>query len=90
MANILQNMNKPGETIKALKQALYLDPDNVACNYMLGNLYLRNGNSKRARIALKNTLSLLNNYSEDFVLKEMEDLPVKAMREIITANLNSL
>ena len=38
-ASILQEMDKGGEAIKSLKQAIYIDPEYIMGHFTLGNLF---------------------------------------------------
>ncbi|HBH84220.1 MAG: hypothetical protein A2X05_14285 [Bacteroidetes bacterium GWE2_41_25] len=86
-ASILQEMDKTSEAITSLKQGIYIDPDYVMGHFILGNLFLRQGNSKNAKRYFKNALDLLNGRANDDILPESDGLSVKYIREIIVANL---
>jgi chemotaxis protein methyltransferase CheR len=86
-ASILQELNKNPEAIKSLKQAIYIDPEYVMGHFALGNLFIRQGNSKNAKRYFKNTLDLLNGCADEDILPESDGLSVKHIREIIFANM---
>jgi chemotaxis protein methyltransferase CheR len=88
-ASILQEMDKTSEAITSLKQGIYIDPDYVMGHFILGNLFIRQGNSKNAKRYFKNVLDLLNGRANDDILPESDGLSVKYIREIIFANLQT-
>jgi chemotaxis protein methyltransferase CheR len=86
-ASILQELDKDPEAIKSLKQAIYIDPEYVMGHFALGNLFIRQGNSKNSKMHFKNTLDLLNGCADEDILPESDGLSVKHIREIIFANM---
>ncbi|MCU0474038.1 MAG: hypothetical protein MUC93_11870 [Bacteroidales bacterium] len=86
-ASILQEMDKTSEAITSLKQGIYIDPDYVMGHFILGNLFIRQRNSKNAKRYFKNVLDLLNGRANDDILPESDGLSVKYIREIIIANM---
>lgn len=88
-ASILQEMDKSAEAIASLKQGIYIDPDYVIGHFILGNLFIRQGNSKNAKRYFKNVLDLLNGRENDDILPESDGLSVKYIREIIFANMQT-
>jgi chemotaxis protein methyltransferase CheR len=88
-ASILQEMDKSSEAITSLKQGIYIDPDYVMGHFILGNLFIRQGNSKNAKRYFKNVLDLLNGRANDDILPESDGLSVKYIREIIFANMQT-
>jgi tetratricopeptide (TPR) repeat protein len=89
-ASILQEQNKSSEAITSLKQAIYVDPDNIVGHFILGNLYNRQGNDRNAKRHFDNVLDLLNKCANDDILPESEGLSVKYIREIIFANMQTI
>jgi len=88
-ASILQEMDKTSEAITSLKQGIYIDPDYVMGHFILGNLFIRQGNSKNAKRYFKNVLDLLKGRANDDILPESDGLSVKYIREIIFANMQT-
>jgi chemotaxis protein methyltransferase CheR len=88
-ASILQEMDKTSEAITSLKQGIYIDPDYVMGHFVLGNLFIRQRNSKNAKRYFKNVLDLLNGRANDDILPESDGLSVKYIREIIFANMQT-
>ena len=88
-ASILQEMDKSSEAITSLKQGIYIDPDYIMGHFILGNLFIRQGNSKNAKRYFKNVLDLLNGRANDDILPESDGLSVKYIREIIFANMQT-
>jgi chemotaxis protein methyltransferase CheR len=86
-ASILQEMDKGGEAIKSLKQAIYIDPEYIMGHFTLGNLFFRQGNTKNAKRYFNNALDLLNNGTNDDIFPESEGLSVKHIRDIILTSL---
>ncbi len=87
-ATILQEQNREGEAIAALKRALYLDPNFVLAHFALGNLVLHQGNAQAAKKYFENVLALLSACRQDDILPESEGLTVGRFREIIHATMS--
>lgn len=86
-ATILQEQNNDGDAIASLKRALYLAPNFVPAHFALGNLMLRQGNSRAARKCFKNVLEILSLYRPEDVLPEFEGLTAGRFREIVQATI---
>jgi chemotaxis protein methyltransferase CheR len=86
-ASILQELDKCNEAIRSLKQAIYIDPNYIMGYFTLGNLFLRQGNIKNAKLNFSNALNLLNSCANDDDLPESEGLSVKYIRDIIYTNM---
>jgi chemotaxis protein methyltransferase CheR len=89
-ASILQELNKSHEAIKSLKQAIYVDPDYIMGHFTLGNLFIRQGNSKNAKRHFSNVLDLLSRYANDEILPDSEGLSAKYIKEIIITSMKTL
>lgn len=90
LATIRQELGQPDAAEQALKRVLYLAPDFVLAYFALGNLYLSQGRSGKARRHFANALALLRSHSQDEVLPESEGLMAGRLVEIITAVMVSL
>ncbi|MFH0879067.1 MAG: tetratricopeptide repeat protein, partial [Lentisphaerota bacterium] len=88
-AIILQEQNNEVEAIASLKRALYLDPDFVPAHFAVGNLMLRQGNSRAAKICFENVLALLSPFRPEDILPEFEGLTAGRCREIIQATIQA-
>jgi chemotaxis protein methyltransferase CheR len=88
-ATILQESSREGEAIAALKRALYLDPNFVLAHFALGNLVLRQGNTRAAQKCFENVLALLSACRQDDILPESEGLTAGRFREIIQATMQA-
>jgi len=82
-ATILQEQNREGEAIGALKIALYLDPTLAPAHFALGNLLLRQGQARAAKKSFENALALLSARRPDDVLLESEGLTAGRFRDIV-------
>jgi chemotaxis protein methyltransferase CheR len=89
-ASILQELDKSSEAIASLKQAIYIDQDYIMGHFALGNLFIRQGNTKNARRYFNNVLDLLGKCGNDDILPESEGLSVKYIREILFANMKTI
>ncbi len=88
-ASILQELGKSSEAIISLKQAIYIDPDYIMGHFTLGNLFIRQGNTKNAERYFNNVLDLLSKRENDEILPESEGLSVKYIMEIILSNMQT-
>lgn len=84
-ATILQELDQAEEAVKALKQALYLDPDFILAYFALGNLSRQQGKLKEADRYFKNALSLLSGIKAEDILQDSEGITAGRLREIIEA-----
>jgi len=82
-ATILQEQNREGEAIGALKRALYLDPALAPAHFALGNLLLRQGQARAAKKSFENALALLSACQPDDILLESEGLTAGRFRDIV-------
>ena len=88
-ASILQELDKSSEAIASLKQAIYIDPDYIMGHFALGNLFIRQGNTKNAERYFNNVLDLLSRCKRDDILPESEGLSVNYIRDIILTGLQT-
>jgi chemotaxis protein methyltransferase CheR len=89
-ASILQELGKSTEAISSLKQAIYIDPDYIMGHFMLGNLFVRQGNPKSAKRFFENALGLLQKFEDKVILPESEGLSAEYLREIIITNMDTI
>jgi len=89
-ASILQELGKNSEAIASLKQAIYIDPDYIMGHFMLGNLFVRQGNPKNAKRFFDNVLGLLHKFENTDILPESEGLSAEYLREIIFSNMDAI
>lgn len=89
-ASILQELGKNSEAIASLKQAIYIDPDYIMGHFMLGNLYVRQGNPESAERFFDNVLGLLHKFENTDILPESEGLSAEYLREIIFSNMDAI
>jgi chemotaxis protein methyltransferase CheR len=89
-ASILQELGKGSEAIASLKQTIYINPDYIMGHFMLGNLFLRQGNSRNAKKHFNNVLELLNQCESNQNVPESEGLSLEYLKESIFSNLKSL
>jgi chemotaxis protein methyltransferase CheR len=89
-ASILQELDKSSEAIVSLKQAIYIDPEYIVGHFALGNLFIRQGNTRNAERYFKNVLDLLSRCSNDDILPESEGLSAEYLREIIITNMDTI
>jgi chemotaxis protein methyltransferase CheR len=82
---MLQENNCLEDAIASLKRAVYLDPDFVPANFMLGNLLLRKGNAKDGKKYFKYTLRLLGNRPDNDILPEADGVTSGRLKQIIHA-----
>jgi chemotaxis protein methyltransferase CheR len=87
-ASILQEMNLHDDAIKALKRAVYIEPDYIIGHFTLGNLYFMQGDLKSAKLHFKNTLDLLNARGDVEMPEDSEGLTANYLKEFIRTNLS--
>jgi chemotaxis protein methyltransferase CheR len=84
-ATILQAQDAVDEAMRALRRALYVDPDFVLAHLSLGTLARRQGQGTAAGKHFETLLALLRTYRPDDLLPESEGLTVGRLREMIAA-----
>jgi chemotaxis protein methyltransferase CheR len=89
-ASILQELGKSSEAMASLKQAIYIDPDYIMGHFMLGNLFVRQGNPKSARRFFDNVLGLLQKHENNDIPPESEGLSAEYLREITITNMDAI
>jgi chemotaxis protein methyltransferase CheR len=75
---------------QSLRRAIYLDRNFILPHYHLGLLGLRQGDRAKARRAMRNALTLLNDIDEGSVLAEADGLTAAQLKEMVTTHLDSL
>jgi chemotaxis protein methyltransferase CheR len=88
-ASILQEQDKSHEAVRALKQAIYIDPNYIMGHFTLGNLLFRQGIMKSAKLHFNNALELLNTISTEDIPSESEGLSAKYIKMIILTSLQT-
>jgi chemotaxis protein methyltransferase CheR len=82
-AKILLEQNKEQEALSSLRRVIYLDPGFVLGHFTMGNLFRRQGNSRKAEKSYANVIDLLSTLRNDALLDESEGLTAGRLREII-------
>ena len=83
-AIILLEQGEIEGTIGSLKRALYLDPDFVLANFMLGSLCVQRGNFGESKRHFRNTLKILKDHDPVEVLPESDGVTAGRLTEIIS------
>jgi len=83
LAVILEEQGAVEESLLALKNVIYLDPDFVLAHFALGNGVLRQGRDEEAHRSFANVLNLLAGYRADEVLPHSEGLAAGRLREMV-------
>ncbi len=86
-AVILQELNRLEDAAEALKRTLYLDPNHAPAYFTLGNVALRQGDSKSAKRCFNNTLSIMGAFRQEDILPEFGGLTAGRFIEIIQATI---
>jgi chemotaxis protein methyltransferase CheR len=86
-AIILQEQNSEAEAIASIKRAIYLNPDFVLANFVLGNLLVRRGNRRGGKRYFENVLALLSKFGREEILPESDGLTAGRLREIVYATM---
>ena len=90
LAAICQELGQGERAERALRRALYLEPDFALAHFALGNLCLGGGRQREARRHFDNALTLLRACPADALLPEADGLSAGRLVEIITAVQASL
>lgn len=88
LATILQEENKIEEAIISLKKVIYLEENFVSPYFLLGNIYLQQGNKKESNKNFKNAMEILNTMNENTVLEDADGITAGKFKEIISTFLN--
>jgi chemotaxis protein methyltransferase CheR len=86
-AIILQERGAIADAVKALRGALYLDPNFVLAHFALGNIERNRGRRREAGKHLENARRLLGAYGPDDVLPESEGVTVGRFTQIVRSLL---
>jgi chemotaxis protein methyltransferase CheR len=86
-AIILQERGAIADAVKALRGALYLDPNFVLAHFALGNIERNRGRRREAGKHLENAQRLLRAYGSDDLLPESEGVTVGRFTQIISSLL---
>ncbi len=68
---------------KALRQALYLNPDMVAAQFLMGNLMQAKGNKRMSSKYFSKLKKCLDQYDKDVLLPELDGMTTGALAEIV-------
>ena len=90
LAAICQEQGQSETAERALRRALYLEPDFVLAHFALGNLCLSGGRQREARRHFGNALTLLRACPADALLPESDGLSASRLVEIIASVQASL
>jgi chemotaxis protein methyltransferase CheR len=83
LANIMQELGRMQEATVALNQTLYLDPNFVLAYFTMGNIALRQGDTRKSLKNFENALSLLSTRARDDTLLDEGDISAGRLAEII-------
>ncbi len=86
-AIILQERGAIADAVKALRGALYLDPNFVLAHFALGNIECNRGRRREAGKHLENARRLLRAYGPDDLLPESEGVTVGRFTQIVSSLL---
>lgn len=86
LATVFQEQGEPGEAIKSLKRAIYLEPAFVLAHFALGNLLSEQGKRGESEKYLANALTLLERYRKDEVVRHSEGVTAGRLAEVIDAS----
>ena len=86
-AAILQEQDALAEAALSLRTAIYLDQDFIMAHFALGNVTLRQGNTRDARKHFDNVLALLDGYLPDRPVPEAEGITAGRLREIVLSTI---
>lgn len=89
-ATILQGAGLLSEAAGALRKALYLEPDFIMGNYMLGTIEQKLGNSRQALRSFDNTAKLLTLCKDGEILPESEGISVGHMKELLNTMMRKM
>ncbi len=83
LATVMQEQGKDEDAVASLKMAIYLEPDFVLANFLLGTLNLKIGNQEAGMKSFKNALASLSKFSPTDLIPESGGLTAERFTEII-------
>jgi chemotaxis protein methyltransferase CheR len=86
-ATILEALGRIQESLKALRQALFLEPEFVVAEFYMASLLLRLGKLQESRKRFLGALSLLAQYNDDDLVPESEGITAGRLSQIIKSLL---
>ena len=89
LANIMQELGRVQEATMALKQTIYLDPNFVLAYFTMGNLALKQGDTRKSLKHFENALAILNTCTRDDMLADEGDISAGRMAEIIRSTIGT-
>jgi len=87
MASILQELGRETEAAESLQRVLYLDPDCILAHYDLGNISLRQGNTKIAGRHFNTAEKILTKLPDDAVVPYSEGLNAAKLLQILRTTI---
>jgi chemotaxis protein methyltransferase CheR len=88
-AMILQELGALNDAARALRTALYLDPDYVLAHFALANLERRRRNTEAAALHLHNARALLRGYRPEELVPEFEGVTAGRFVEVVDSLLKT-
>ena len=87
-ATVLEEIGDAAQSVRHLRQVLYLNPQHVLAHFALGNHLRMAGQEKRAMIHFRNAISLLERYPADKTIPDSEGLTAGRLVEIIESTMS--
>jgi len=89
-ATVFGEIGDASESVRHLRQVLYLDPQHILAHFSLGNQLRRAGQERGAKIHYRNALSLLERHPAEEPIPDSEGLAAGRLVEIIESTMNAV
>jgi chemotaxis protein methyltransferase CheR len=75
--------------LEALRRAIYLEPDYAPAHFLLGSIFLQQGDEKRGRRSLETVIRLLHTAPRQAPVPGSDSLTTAGLVEMVRASLES-
>ena len=80
---VLKELKETKRAMEAFKKVLYLNPNHLFSNLLLGNILSEEGNSDKAARYYKNVLEILSNIDDNQIIEESGGLTKRRLTEMV-------
>lgn len=80
---VLKELKETKRAIEAFKKVLYLNPDHLFSNLLLGNILSEEGNMEKAARYYKNVLEILSNIDDSHIIPDSGGLTKRRLTDMV-------